>query len=215
MDKKYCIFDMDGTLVDSMGYWRSLGREYLAEQGFTGELVTRTLEKLRALTMLEGADLFRRTFDLPGTPRDIADEMNDMMQAHYRRDVQLKPGAAEYLRMLRKRGCRLCVATATDEALAHICFRRLGIDDCFEFVLSCSTLGVRKTQPDIYYAAARQLGCRPEDAAVFEDALHAAQTAKAAGFYTVVVEDENQRDDWTELTALADEIVTDWRSALS
>lgn len=214
MDKKYCIFDMDGTLVDSMHYWRSLGRDYLAGQGITGPEAGRVLELIRPMTMLQAAQLFQDTFRFPGPPQAIVDEMNAVMDEHYRKDVPLKPGAREYLLKLKERGCRLCVATATDEALSHACFERLEVDGLFEFVLSCETTGVGKDRPDIYFRAARRLGAMPEETAVFEDALYAARTAKHAGFYTVAVEEScHAQRDWRELTALADEIITDWRSA--
>ena len=215
MDKRCCIFDMDGTLVDSMGYWRSLGRDYLENQGITGPETDRVLELIRPMTMLQAAQLFQDTFHFPGPPQKIVDEMNAVMDGHYRNDVPLKPGVEDYLKKLKARGCRLCVATATDEALSHTCLQRLGVDQLFEFVLSCENTGIGKDRPDIYFQAAQKLGVRPEEIAVFEDALYAARTAKQAGFYTVAVEEHcHSRQDRQELFALADEIITDWRTAL-
>lgn len=210
MNKKYCIFDMDGTLVDSMGYWRSLGKDYLCSKGIVGPEAMEALKKIKPLTMLEAACLFQERFHLPGQPQDIVDEMNGVMERHYRCDVPLKSGVREYLERRQAEGCRMCVATATNEALARLCFQRLGIDHFFEFVLSCETLKVRKTQPDIYLQAAQKLGGDPEEIAVFEDALYAAQTAKNAGFYTVAIWDEVQEKDWPQLLELADETIRTW-----
>lgn len=215
MDRKYCIFDMDGTLVDSMRCWRRLGFEYLEGKGVTEADAARTMETVKSLTLSQSAQLFLDTYGLPGTPEDVLVEMRDMMERHYRTDVELKPGIVNYLGRLRERGCRLCVATATDERLSHICLERLGIDDKFEFLLSCQTTGIGKEDPDIYLQAAARLGCQPEEAVVFEDALYAAQTAKNAGFYTVAVWDQTQVRDWPALTALADETVMDWRDHLT
>ena len=92
MDKKACIFDMDGTLVDSMGYWRRLGREFLARKGVT-ENVEPVLERIKPMTMLESSVLFIETFGLDGTPEELAAEMNRVMDDHYRNDIPLKPGA--------------------------------------------------------------------------------------------------------------------------
>lgn len=214
MDKRYCIFDMDGTLVDSMGYWRSLGRDYLTARGFGGPEADRVLEMIRPMTMLQAAQLFQDTFHFQGPPQSIVDEMNAVMDEHYRRDVPLKPGVRDYLQRLKERGRRLCVATATDETLSHTCFQRLGVDGLFEFVLSCENTGIGKDRPDIYLQAARRLGSCPAETAVFEDALYAARTAKQAGFYTIAVAEPcHAQKDWQELTALADEIITDWRTA--
>lgn len=215
MDRKYCIFDMDGTLVDSMRCWRRLGFEYLEGKGISEADAARTMEAVKRLTLSQSAQLFLDTYGLPGTAEDVLVEMRDMMERHYRTDVELKPGIVNYLDRLRARGCRLCVATATDERLSHICLERLGIDDKFEFLLSCQTTGIGKEHPHIYLQAAARLGCRPEEAVVFEDALYAAQTAKNAGFYTVAVWDQTQVRDWPALTALADETVMDWRDHLT
>ena len=117
MNKLFAIFDMDGTLVDSMVYWQRLGREYLTAQGVT-EGMDEVLERIKAMTMAESSALFIETFGLPGTPESVAAEMNAVMDEHYRSDIPLKPGAADYLAALKKRGTKMCVATATPEPLA-------------------------------------------------------------------------------------------------
>ena len=211
MDKRFCIFDMDGTLVDSMGYWKGLGREYLERRGIDPE--ERLLWMVKAMTMLEGAAYFMETFHIPGPPQRIVDEMEAMMDGHYREDVPLKPGVKAYLEGLKEGGARLCVATATAEPLSHACLSRLGVVHLFDFILSCETLGVSKNRPDVYLEAARRLGAAPGETAVFEDALYAARTAKEAGFYTVAVPEAAYAADWPELSALADETILDWRNA--
>ncbi len=209
MNKKFAIFDMDGTLIDSMGYWQRLGREYLTGKGVTGDL-TDVLERIKPMTMTESAALFAEEFGLVGTPEELAAEMNGIMETHYRADILLKPGVAEYLAALRADGVRLCVASATAPDLVAACLERLGVLDHFEFLLSCEEVGAGKDKPDVYLAAADRLGAQPGEAAVYEDALYAAQTAKEAGFYTVGVYDPSGEAHWDEMTALADEIITDW-----
>ena len=212
MDKRFCIFDMDGTLVDSMGYWKALGRDYLAGLGVRA--TAGQLEPIGPMTMLESAAYFMETFGIAGPAQRIVDEMEAIMDVRYRKDVDLKPGAKEYLERLRGRGCRLCVATATAEPLSRACLSRLGVDGLFDFILSCETLGVSKEHPDVYLSAARRLGAQPAETAVFEDALYAARTARDAGFYTVAVSEPAYASDWPALSALADETLLDWRSAV-
>ena len=212
MNKPFAIFDMDGTLVDSMVYWQRLGREYLNSRGVT-EGVDEVLERIKAMTMAESSALFIETFGLPGTPESVMAEMNAVMDEHYRSDIPLKPGAADYLAVLKERGTRMCVATATPEPLARACLQRLGVLEDFEFLLSCDEVGAGKDRPDVFLEAARRLGAAPAETAAFEDALFALQTAKEAGFYTVGVWDASGDGHWNELTALADETVRDWKAA--
>lgn len=91
MNKKYAIFDMDGTLVDSMGYWKRLAGEYLETHGVLNPPKD-ILEKIKPMTMTESAALFIREFGLQGTPEQVADDMNAMMDEHYRSDIPLKAG---------------------------------------------------------------------------------------------------------------------------
>ena len=209
MDKKFAIFDMDGTLIDSMGYWQRLGVEYLRGKGVEGDL-TDVLERIKPMTMTESAALFSAEFGLAGTPAELAAEMNGIMETHYRADIPLKPGVAAYLDNLRADGAHLCVASATAPDLMEACLTRLGVRGHFDFLLSCEEVGAGKDRPDVFLAAADRLGAQPGEAAVYEDALYAARTAKQAGFYTVGVYDPSGEAHWDEMTALADETITDW-----
>ena len=212
MDKSYAIFDMDGTLTDSMHFWVDLGAEYLRSKG--KEPDERMLWMVQTMTMEQTAQHFMDTFGVSGPPERIIGEMEELMAVHYRSDVPLKPGVAAYLDKLGRRGVRMYVATATAVPLATACLERLEVLGRFEGLLSCESLGVSKTRPDIYLEAARRMGAAPADCAVYEDALYAARTAKAAGFYTVGVYEPSLAHGWDELTTLADEIITDWRNAL-
>lgn len=212
MDKNYCIFDLDGTLTDSMPYWKRLGGDYLRGKGIEPD--ERLLWMVKAMTMTQGAEYFIKTYGLSDPAHVIVAEMEAMMGAHYQNDVPLKPGVAEYLAALCARGAKLCVATATAEPLARACLTRLGVADCFQFISSCESIGVSKDRPDLYLLAAQRLGAAPEDCAVFEDALYAARTAREAGFYTVGIFEESSPGEFPALEALCHETITDWRVAL-
>lgn len=213
MKPKGMIFDMDGTLLDSMGYWRGLSGEYLEARGVPYEDVSQVEREVQAMGMQQAAQLFIQRFSLTCTPRELMDTMNDMMEVHYLRDVALKPGVEDYLQALEERGFPLCVATATHERLARAVLERLGVADRFRFLLSCETLGKSKRRPDIYLEAARRLGSAPEEIVVYEDALYALRTARQAGFYTVGILDEDSRGDWDQVRALSHETVERWDRA--
>ena len=212
MNKRYAIFDMDGTLVDSMAIWGRLGREYLTGRGIVSH-INDVLARTRPMTMAESAALFVAEFQLPERPGEVAAEMNAIMAEHYRRDIPLKAGVLEYLSRLRRAGVRMCVASATAPELMESCLLRLGAARYFDFLLSCEEVGAGKHRPDVFWKAAERLGAPPCGIAVYEDALFAAKTAAAAGFYTVAVYDDSGKEDWDELTALADESILDWSAA--
>ena len=209
MDKGFAIFDMDGTLVDSMGYWTHLGEEFLRRKG-RDDLPADLWDRLKTKTMPQCAEYFIRHFGLAGTAAGLEEEMNAVMAEHYRRDVPLKPGAGEYLAALARRGVDMCVATNTPAPLVRACLGRLGVLDLFRFCISGEEVGAGKDRPDIYLAAAKGLGGRPGDTAVYEDALFALRTAKMAGFYAVGVYDRENGQDWDQICRLADETVLDW-----
>ncbi|CUX22704.1 HAD family hydrolase [Clostridium sp. C105KSO13] len=206
MNKHYAIFDMDGTLIDSMMYWKHLAEEFLESKGVT-QISEDILEKIKPMTMTESAALFRQEFSLNGTPESIAMEMNAMMDEHYHKNIPLKSGVKEYLDFLYQKGVQMCVVSATAEPLMEACLKRLDILKYFCFLLSCETVGAGKDKPDAYLAAAKQLGASPADSAVYEDALYAVKTAKNAGFYVIGVYDESAEKNWNDIENLADETI--------
>lgn len=209
MDKKYAIFDMDGTLVDSMTYWKNLAGEFLESKGVVhvrGEVI----EKIKVMTITESAALFIEEFNLTGTPETVAAEMNAMMDEHYRRDIPLKSGVKEYLDSLHEKGVEMCVASATAEHLMEACLNRVGVMKYFKFLLSCETVGAGKHKADVYFEAVKRLKAKPCDTAVYEDAIYAADTAKKAGFYVIGVYDDSAKLRWKDIEDLADEAIMEF-----
>ena len=212
MKKKFAIFDMDGTLADSVVFWKNVGREYLMLKKIT-ENVEEVVKRTKRLSMSECAATFIQEFALEETQEGVEAAMNAIMEDHYRKDILLKPGVKEYLEKLAKAGVRMCVASASEEFLMETCLSRLGVAQYFEFILSCETVGVGKKQPDIFLEAARRFGALPEEIAVYEDMYYATETAAKAGFYTVSVYDETSNSDWEKSKELADEWIGDWSEA--
>ena len=206
MDKQFAIFDMDGTLIDSMIFWKNLASEYLNSKKIK-QIPEDILERIKPMTMSESAALFQREFGLSG---NLEAEMNAMMDEHYKNDIPLKPGVREYLQILKNRGVRMCVASATAEYLMESCLRRLGVREYFEFLLSCETVGSGKSSPIIYHEAARRLNALPEEIAIYEDALYAVQTAKDAGYYAVAVYDNSYAKILRIIEKIADKIILNW-----
>ena len=161
MEIKFAIFDMDGTLVDSMGYWNRLADEYLARFGLPG-LSPALKEESIALTMLESAQLFIREFGLPGAPEQIAGEINALMEEHYRTDVPLKPGAAELLARLKGKGYVLALASSKPEELCVSICKRFGFTPHLSAIVGSPPLGDR-SKADVIREAMAQLGLTEAD----------------------------------------------------
>lgn len=210
MDKQFAIFDMDGTLVDSMHFWKNLAGEYLRSKGVSN-IPEDLMEQIAPMTMSESAAFFRQEFNLMGDPEA---EMNAMMDAHYRQDIPLKPGVKACLQTLHNRGVKMCVASATAAHLMEACLGRLGVLPYFDFLLSCETVGAGKRSPLVYHTSARRLGAAPAEIAVYEDALYAVKTAREAGYFVIGVYDDSAWETWPTILKLAHESITNWEETL-
>ncbi len=205
---KGAIFDLDGTLLDSMFLWDSIAEDYLRSLDI---LPKENLNKaFEGFTMADAANYYRTHYGVALSVEEIIDGVNAMIAHKYETEAKLKPGAAEYLLFLRERGVKICVATATDRTIVERTLGRLGVLDFFEGIFTCAEVGRGKDKPDIYRAALDILGTKKEETLVFEDALFALKTAKADGFFTVGVYDKFEKRQ-AELARLADVYIRDFR----
>lgn len=186
------IFDLDGTLTDSMYVWDRLPEELVRQFGAVpAPCLSHTL---RAMSSPQAAEYLIRTYHLSATPQQLMEAMEILADREYRDRVPLKPGVRTLLEHLNRLGVPCAVATASQVHQARQALERLGVWFFFSFALSATQYGP-KTRPDIYLEATRRLGAAPERTLVFEDALHAAQTAAQAGFPVVGVYDAFSSED--------------------
>ena len=203
------IFDVDGVLLNSMPVWENLGELYLnrlgieAGKGLGDTLFTMSLE--------EGAAYLISHYHLDKTPEEIIKGLNREVQDFYENRVPLKEGARQYLQEFRERQIPMVIATSGDRKNAEAALKRLKVFSYFQGVFTCSEIGSSKSQPDIYYAAALQIDTEPSETWVFEDALHALQTAKRAGFKTVGVYDKASDRDLAHIWNTADIYLSEFK----
>ena len=195
------IFDLDGTLLDSMFIWDTIGENYLRTLG--KEPHEDLKETFMTLTLEEAAEYYREHYKVTLSVTEIVDSINAMVEGIYRTKVTLKPGVTDYLRLLKERGVKKCVATVTDRYLVEDTLERLGILHYFSEIFTCAEIGYGKDKPIIYQKALEHLGTAKEETFVFEDSLFALETAKADGFPTIGVYDVHESRQ-EEMKRLAD-----------
>lgn len=202
------IFDVDGTLLDSMPVWAHSGERYLAAQGI--QAPASLGRELFSMTMQKGAEYIRQAFGMSQTPEEIKAGIIQVVAQAYRKETGFKPGAGEFLKALHQAGIPMAVVTSNDLPLVLAAFRRLGIESYFVRIFTCGAFGSGKDDPAIFHAAAEALGSRTDSTWVVEDGLYAIRTAKQAGFRTIGMADAASRQDEADIRRLADYFVEDF-----
>lgn len=186
---KAALFDLDGTLIDSMWVWAKLMDDFLEKHQIP--VVPEVMEKVNHMSLTQSAPYVKQVYQLPMTAEEIYQEWTDMVYQSYAEKVQLKNGAKAYLKKLKQDGVKLGIVTACDPALCLACLNHHGLENFFDTITYVDDVGKGKTEPDIYLECLRRLDCKVEDAVLFEDILTGIRTAKKIGLKTVAVEEES------------------------
>ena len=190
------IFDLDGTLLDSLSAWEHSGSNFVRSQGF--EPPAELDDELVAMSLMDGANLIKSRYQLPYNPEEILEMTLRPIKEHYYRDIIPMPGIPQTLARLQAQGVKMAVATASDRELAVASLHRLGLLKYLDFVITCDEVGVGKSSPKVYEEALKRLGTAKERTLVAEDALHALQTAHQAGFPTAAIEEQHSASQRTQ-----------------
>lgn len=190
MTIRCAIFDFDGTLFDSMPIWETAGERFLHSVGREAKPSMR--EDVRTLSMYQSACYFQREYGLSLTVQEIMNRINEIIAQFYRDTVLPKPGVMDLLRQLRQEGTKLCIATASDRCQIAAALGRCRMTQFFDAIFTCSEVGHGKDEPIIFQRAMEAFGADRSNTVVFEDALHAIQTAKTDGFLVAAVFDASE-----------------------
>lgn len=208
---KGVIFDIDGTLLDSMPLWNNLGERYLQKLGFTEEETEGLSQRISTMPFAEGIHYIKQEYSLDIAEEKIRKQLQDIISGAYCEEIALKAGAKEYLQFLKERGIPCILATAGDASLAAAALKRLKVWEEFQGLLLCEGFNTSKREAKIYQLAMERLSLsRPEEVLVCEDVLHAIKSAKQAGFQVCGILDEANREDWEKIQKIADFTIKDF-----
>lgn len=203
---KGAIFDLDGTLLDSMWIWADIDKRFLAKRGI--EVPPDYMAAVGAMEYRQAAEYTVARFGLSDAPEDLMREWSDMAVGAYATELKLKPRVKSCLEQLKGMGIKLAVATSATPDMCLPALKNNGISQMFEAAVTTWEIGKGKAHPDVYIAAVKRLGLTPDVCAVYEDSLRAVKTAKAAGFYTIGVYDKFTQSDAQEIKTIANDFVS-------
>lgn len=202
------VFDLDGTLLDSMYIWSEIGLKFLKSEGITPP--PGAADEFVKLSLVQAAEYFIENYDHDRTVEDIVESINRLVHDFYYYEVVIKDGVKEFLNFLKSKNVKMCVATATDKYLVEKALERNGIADFFSEIFTCTDVGAGKDTPVIYDRALEHLKTDKTKTFVFEDALYAIETASAAGYNIVGIRDVSEKANPEDVKKLCEYYINDY-----
>lgn len=209
---KAAIFDLDGTLIDSMWVWEQIDIDYLGEKNI--EVPENLNNEIGHLSFNQVAVYFKERFKLEDSLEEIKKSWSDIAYYHYSTDIKLKNGVIEFFNFLKESNIKIGLATSNSLHLLEAVLKNNGIYDYFDSITITDEVSVGKHEPDVYLLASKKLGVPPEECVVFEDIIQAVKGAKKAGMKVIGVEDVRSLGDKNAILSLADNFITDFREII-
>lgn len=215
-DIRAVIFDLDGTLMDSMWMWTDIDVEYLGRYGYAYPLeqlqeIQKTIE---GMSFTETAQFFKERFSIPKSVPEIMDDWKHMAYEKYSTQVPLKPGALRFLREMRKKGIPMGIASSSSRDLIDASLNGNGVEDYFSCITTSCEVARGKPAPDVYLETARKLGVKPKDCLVFEDVPMGIHAGQNAGMRVCAVEDSFSGGQREVIRRLADYYISSYDQVL-
>lgn len=205
---KAVLFDLDGTLVDSMWVWYGLMDDF-AEK-YNVDIPEYVYEEVSNMSIAQSSAYIPHELMLSITAEELYAEWMAIVNDAYAKKVKLKKGAGDFLRKLKENGIKLGIVTACTRELCEICLKNNKIYDLFDTITYVDEVGKGKREPDVYLECLRRLECKTEEAVLFEDILQGVRTAKLIGMKVVAVEDEDSLNDAEKIKEISDVYIQDY-----
>ncbi len=209
---KGAIFDLDGTILDSMWVWEQVDVNFLGNRGIS--VPKDYAKEISAMNIMTAAEYTIARFGLPETAEQVAAEWYGMAMKEYAEDVQLKTGAREYMAYLKAKDVKLAVATSSPRELFLPCLENNEIFEFFDVIVTTMEVERGKDFPDVYEEAARRISLKPSECMVFEDILKGIKAAKRGGFYVVALEEDHAIEDRQEIKQVSHKYIKDFEEMM-
>lgn len=205
---KAVLFDLDGTLIDSMHIWKDIDIEFLGRFGY--DLPPNLQLEIEGMSFKDTAIYFKTHFDIPLSLDEIMNTWNEMAFHKYTHEIGFKPGALEFLKYLKSKNIPTAICTSNSRELVTAVADALQFTPFFEEIITSCEVGMGKPAPDIYLEASKRLGVTPSDCLVFEDVIAGIMAGKAAGMKVCAMEDDFSKARRAEKKTLADYYLDDY-----
>ncbi len=202
---KGVIFDLDGTVLNSMPLWKNLASNYLLSKNISPK--EDIDEYLKSKTLEEAIFYFKNNYGIKDSEEEIKGHINSIISEGYLKEVKTKQGLIQLLNNFKQQNIKMCILTANDKELTSAALKRNNISGYFLDIITCAETGKSKGNTQLYEDAASFLGTDKSSTIIFEDALHAIKAAKTAGFKVIGVYDESSKKDWEDIKIIADKSI--------
>lgn len=211
-DFKAAIFDLDGTLIDSMGVWEKIDKEFLKKRGKS--IPIDYIEKINSMSFREVAKYTIERFNLKESVEELIKEWNEMAIYEYANNIKTKPNVEKYLKKLKENNIKIGLATSSPKVLYEPVLKNNNIYDYFDVLTSLEDVKRDKNYPDIYLLVAKILNLNPQDCVGFEDILIAVNTMKKANFKVIGVYDKYSNFETDKIKKVSDKFIYDFKELI-
>lgn len=209
---KGAIFDLDGTLLDSMHIWHDVDEEFFSRRNLT--VTPEYIEVIKNMHLKAAAVYTKEKYGIKESIDEIVEEWLDLCAKGYLNNVDLKDGAFEYLKALHEKGVKIAFATASEKQVCESTLKKHNIFDFFSASAYVSEINIGKTEPDIYLLAAERLELNAKDCVVYEDIIEGVRGAKKGGFTVCGVFDKSSESDEKVIRQTADRYIKSFKELL-